>query len=134
MAPNRYAPYEASAGRRPKSSSAQRSNGTGRSAASVNRQKRGSAASGQTVGHYMLGKKIGEGTFGQVRQGTHILTGEKVGRCFLRVTANTLITCYSWRRYTHTLRKYDVNPQLAMQRAGRDQNVAKVANQKPGRH
>ena len=88
----------------------------------------------RSIGHYILGKTIGEGTFGQVRQGTHILTGEKVGRCFLRVTANTLITCYSWRRYTHTLRKYDVNPQLAMQRAGRDQNVAKVANQKPGRH
>jgi 5'-AMP-activated protein kinase catalytic alpha subunit len=33
---------------------------------------------GKTVGHYMLGKTIGEGTFGKVKMGTHILTGEKV--------------------------------------------------------
>jgi len=42
-----------------------------------------------TIGHYILGKKgankiflgkaLGKGTFGQVKQGTHILTGEKVG-------------------------------------------------------
>ena len=41
-----------------------------------------------TIGHYMLGnhykllilvgKALGKGTFGQVKQGTHILTGEKV--------------------------------------------------------
>lgn len=29
-------------------------------------------------GHYILGKTIGEGTFGKVKLGTHILTGEKV--------------------------------------------------------
>ena len=28
-------------------------------------------------GHYILGKTIGEGTFGKVKLGTHILTGEK---------------------------------------------------------
>ena len=33
---------------------------------------------GKTVGHYMLGKTLGEGTFGKVKTGTHILTGEKV--------------------------------------------------------
>ena len=33
-----------------------------------------------TAGHYILGKTIGEGTFGKVKLGTHILTGEKVGR------------------------------------------------------
>lgn len=32
----------------------------------------------QSVGHYILGKTLGEGTFGKVRLGTHILTGEKV--------------------------------------------------------
>jgi 5'-AMP-activated protein kinase catalytic alpha subunit len=31
-----------------------------------------------TVGHYILGKTLGEGTFGKVKLGTHILTGEKV--------------------------------------------------------
>ena len=30
------------------------------------------------IGHYILGKTIGEGTFGKVKIGTHILTGEKV--------------------------------------------------------
>jgi serine/threonine protein kinase len=30
------------------------------------------------VGHYILGKTIGEGTFGKVKLGTHILTGETV--------------------------------------------------------
>jgi serine/threonine protein kinase len=30
------------------------------------------------VGHYIMGKTLGEGTFGKVKLGTHILTGEKV--------------------------------------------------------
>lgn len=30
------------------------------------------------VGHYTLGKTLGEGTFGKVKLGTHLLTGEKV--------------------------------------------------------
>ena len=32
----------------------------------------------KSIGQYTLGKTIGEGTFGKVRIGTHILTGEKV--------------------------------------------------------
>jgi hypothetical protein len=32
----------------------------------------------KNIGQFMLGEKIGEGTFGKVRLGTHILTGEKV--------------------------------------------------------
>eukprot|EP01066_Platyproteum_vivax_P017531 Platyproteum_vivax@DN7388_c0_g1_i3.p1 len=32
----------------------------------------------RSIGHYILGKTIGEGTFGKVKLGTHILTGEKV--------------------------------------------------------
>jgi 5'-AMP-activated protein kinase catalytic alpha subunit len=31
-----------------------------------------------TVTQYLLGKTLGEGTFGKVKLGTHILTGEKV--------------------------------------------------------
>ncbi len=39
-----------------------------------------------TIGHYILGivfkvivgKALGKGTFGHVKQGTHVLTGEKV--------------------------------------------------------
>ena len=30
------------------------------------------------MGHYILGKALGEGTFGKVKLGTHVLTGEKV--------------------------------------------------------
>jgi len=32
----------------------------------------------KSIGHYILGKTIGEGTFGKVKAGTHILSGEKV--------------------------------------------------------
>lgn len=32
----------------------------------------------KVVGNYVLGKSIGEGTFGKVKAGQHILTGEKV--------------------------------------------------------
>lgn len=32
----------------------------------------------KAIGHYILGKSIGEGTFGKVKQGVHTLTGEKV--------------------------------------------------------
>jgi 5'-AMP-activated protein kinase catalytic alpha subunit len=30
------------------------------------------------VGNYKLGKDLGKGTFGQVKVGTHLVTGEKV--------------------------------------------------------
>ena len=30
------------------------------------------------IGHYMIGKNIGEGTFGKVKAGIHNVTGEKV--------------------------------------------------------
>ncbi|CAD7968767.1 unnamed protein product [Amoebophrya sp. A25] len=36
------------------------------------------SSSATSIGHYILGKTIGEGTFGKVKLGTHILTGEKV--------------------------------------------------------
>ena len=32
----------------------------------------------KVIGHYILGKSIGEGTFGKVKLGTHTLTEEKV--------------------------------------------------------
>jgi len=32
----------------------------------------------KSIGHYILGKTIGEGTFGKVKLGTHIMTGERV--------------------------------------------------------
>ena len=39
-----------------------------------------SANNQNTIGHYVLGKALGEGTFGKVKLGTHILTGEKVSK------------------------------------------------------
>ena len=32
------------------------------------------------VGNYLIGRKLGEGSFAKVREGLHALTGEKVGR------------------------------------------------------
>lgn len=37
-----------------------------------------SGAKQKSIFHYLIGKCIGEGTFGKVKLGTHILTGEKV--------------------------------------------------------
>jgi len=37
-----------------------------------------SRARAKSIGHYILGKTIGEGTFGKVKLGTHILTSERV--------------------------------------------------------
>ena len=57
---------------------------------SLNAQATGAAeAKNRTIGHYIvgkifigfsliIGKTLGEGTFGKVRQGTHTLTGELV--------------------------------------------------------
>ena len=32
----------------------------------------------QIIGQFILGKTLGKGTFGKVKLGTHIITGEKV--------------------------------------------------------
>ena len=37
-----------------------------------------SSGTSNAIGHYILGKALGEGTFGKVKLGTHVLTGEKV--------------------------------------------------------
>ena len=42
------------------------------------RRSSSQAARTKSIGHYVLGRTIGEGTFGKVKLGTHILTGEKV--------------------------------------------------------
>lgn len=55
-------------------SQGQKKTQSGHSAGSIGGRLRGSTS----IGHYILGKTIGEGTFGKVKLGTHILTGEKV--------------------------------------------------------
>ena len=42
---------------------------------SLDKSKKGG---NQLISHYIIGKSIGEGTFGKVKLGKHILTGEKV--------------------------------------------------------
>jgi serine/threonine protein kinase len=32
----------------------------------------------KNLGHFIIGKTLGQGTFGKVKLGTHLLTGEKV--------------------------------------------------------
>jgi len=32
----------------------------------------------RTIGHYVVGRSLGQGTFGKVRVGTHTITGEQV--------------------------------------------------------
>merc|ERR1719399_197238 len=44
----------------------------------VHPARAGAATDGKNIGQYIIGKSIGEGTFGKVKLGTHILTGEKL--------------------------------------------------------
>merc|ERR1740123_342448 len=44
----------------------------------VARQTSRSSTRVKSIGHYILMKTIGEGTFGKVKLGYHILTGERV--------------------------------------------------------
>jgi hypothetical protein len=47
------------------------------------------------IGHYILGRAIGQGTFGKVRNGTHIITGERVGLSLFCLKIQ-LITFKKW--------------------------------------
>lgn len=59
------------------------------------------------VGNYLIGRKLGEGSFAKVREGLHALTGEKVSISILRplqsgnVTINSLLKL--WIIYDFTL-------------------------------
>lgn len=43
-----------------------------------NKSSKKKESKSKSIGHYLIGKTIGEGTFGKVKLGTHNLTGEKV--------------------------------------------------------
>jgi 5'-AMP-activated protein kinase catalytic alpha subunit len=49
-----------------------------RETSSDNAYSRRASSQSKNIGHFILKEKLGEGTFGKVRLGTHILTGEKV--------------------------------------------------------
>jgi 5'-AMP-activated protein kinase catalytic alpha subunit len=51
---------------------------TKRETSSDNAYSRRASSQSKNIGHFILKEKLGEGTFGKVRLGTHILTGEKV--------------------------------------------------------
>lgn len=70
--PSAEAPVQLSS---PTPSSSSRGPSPQQAKAPASDKKKGQSVS---IGHYMLGRIIGEGTFGKVRLGTHILTGEKV--------------------------------------------------------
>jgi len=37
------------------------------------------------VGNYLVGRTVGEGSFAKVKEGLHVLTGEKVGYNIIRI-------------------------------------------------
>jgi len=43
-----------------------------------NRFNKNNPRGSNTIGDFVLGKTLGEGTFGKVKLGTHIITGENV--------------------------------------------------------
>ena len=45
----------------------------------------------QRVGDYLLGEKLGEGSFAKVRVGLHVLSGEKVRMCFKLIKGTILL-------------------------------------------
>ena len=47
----------------------------------------------KNIGPFILGEKLGQGTFGIVRLGTHILTGEKVAIKILEKAIEYFIDC-----------------------------------------
>ena len=55
----------------------------------------------KTVGNYILGKSIGEGTFGKVKAGQHILTGEKVSSWLVIIDCHTTNTEEEGKLTTH---------------------------------
>lgn len=45
------------------------------------------------VGNYLIGRKLGEGSFAKVREGLHALTGEKVSHGMGNATAFLCVIC-----------------------------------------
>lgn len=53
------------------------------------------------VGNYLIGRKLGEGSFAKVREGLHAMTGEKVWTLFYLeysgcIKYKVYITCVTW--------------------------------------
>ncbi|GLD99787.1 hypothetical protein PINS_up008515 [Pythium insidiosum] len=64
---------------RPPSSQQQQRHGSRHApTATTTRANSGTPAQGEIVGEYVLGETIGKGTFGKVKVGLHLVTGEKV--------------------------------------------------------
>jgi len=75
----------------------------------------------RTIGHYVVGKSLGQGTFGKVRLGTHTITNEPVAIKILekekikdradieRVTRE--INILKKTRHPHVIQLYEVSYQ-----------------------
>lgn len=68
----------ASPERKPSPSHTPKAEPGSRSGSGSSKSKTSKQRSGRSVGHYIIGETLGEGTFGKVRRGMHTLTGETV--------------------------------------------------------
>ena len=58
------------------------------------------SAATRSVGNYMLSNTLGEGTFGKVKGGVHLLTGEKVAVKVLQPVSQSVTLAHSCQRST----------------------------------
>ena len=87
----------------------------------------------QKIGQYLLGKTIGEGTFGKVKLGTHILTGEKVSEKFMKVIHSFCLPDYDLRKghfciqvAIKILEKSKISDNADVERVSREIHILKV--------
>ena len=72
------------------------------------------SAATRSVGNYMLSNTLGEGTFGKVKGGVHLLTGEKVAVKVLQpVSQSATSTLLSAEHMVHTCTRSVSNERFA---------------------
>ena len=60
------------------------------------------SAATRSVGNYMLSNTLGEGTFGKVKGGVHLLTGEKVAVKVLQRVSQSVTLAHGCQRSTRS--------------------------------
>ena len=60
------------------------------------------SAATRSVGNYMLSNTLGEGTFGKVKGGVHLLTGEKVAVKVLQRVSQSVTPAHCCQRSTRS--------------------------------
>lgn len=79
----------------------------------------------QIVGQYMIGKTIGEGTFGKVKLAAHMPTGEKVNSLFSLY--NSIFTSQSPQVAVKILEKSRIKEAADVRRVNREIKILKKA-------